>query len=80
MAMHESKHSEAQKRRGRLYRAIEDDIVELDHQLKNRIETLKSQRDIIVATLERMLRRRALTPRSLAASAESLAPNAGKAR
>jgi hypothetical protein len=55
MAMHESKHSEAQKRRGRLYRAIEDDIVELDHQLKNRIETLKSQRDIIVATLERMV-------------------------
>ncbi len=40
---------------GRLYRAIEDDIVDLDDQLKDRIETLKTQRDIIIATLERIV-------------------------
>ncbi len=39
----------------RLYSAIEDGIVELDHQLKKRIETLKKQRDVIVASLERMV-------------------------
>src|SRR5262245_34876538 len=66
--MQTSKDSEVQKRRAaleadltntndklsRLYRAIEDDIVGLDHQLKDRIETLKTQRDVIVATLDRM--------------------------
>ena len=68
VAMQTSKDSEVQKRRAaleadltntndklsRLYRAIEDDIVGLDHQLKDRIETLKTQRDVIVATLDRM--------------------------
>ena len=69
VAMQASKDGEVQKRRatleaeltntndkiGRLYRAIEDDIVDLDDQLKDRIETLKTQRDIIVATLERIV-------------------------
>jgi hypothetical protein len=68
-AMQASKDCEVQKRRAaleadlantndklsRLYRAIEDDIVELDRQLKDRIKTLKTQRDIVVATLERMV-------------------------
>jgi hypothetical protein len=53
----------------RLYRAIEDDIVELDHQLKERIEALKTQRDIIVATLERLVTQArsnaAITPQRL---------------
>ncbi len=38
----------------RLYHAIEEGIVELDHQLKDRIETLKTQRDVIVASLEKI--------------------------
>jgi hypothetical protein len=32
-------------RLSRLYRAIEDDIVDLDDQLEDRIKTLKTQRD-----------------------------------
>jgi site-specific DNA recombinase len=69
VAMQASRDSEVQKRRSaleadltntndrlsRLYRAIEDDIVSLDDHLKDRIETLKTQRDIVVATLERIV-------------------------
>jgi len=82
-AMQASKHDEVQKRRAnleadlanttdklsRLYRAIEDGIVDLDHQLKERIETLKTHRDIIVAQLERMVTQArtnsAITPQRL---------------
>jgi len=66
--MQASKDGEMQKRRAtleaelantndkiRLYRAIEDGIVGLDDQLEDRIETLKNQRDIVVATLERIV-------------------------
>jgi hypothetical protein len=69
VAMQASKDGEVQRRRAtleaelantndklsRLYRAIGDDIVDLDQQLKDRIETLKTQRDIVVATLERIV-------------------------
>ena len=69
VAMQALKDGEVQKRRatleaeladtndkiGRLYRAIEDDIVGLDDQLKDRIKTLKTQRDIVFATLERIV-------------------------
>ena len=68
VAMQASKDGEMQKRRAtleaelantndkiRLYRAIEDGIVGLDDQLEDRIETLKNQRDIVVATLERIV-------------------------
>src|SRR5207342_3489193 len=37
----------------RLYRAIEDGIVELDAQLKDRIQTLKTEQDITRISLER---------------------------
>jgi site-specific DNA recombinase len=81
--MRSSKDAEVQKRRvtleaesantndrlSRLYRAIEHDIVELDQQLKDRIDTLKTQRDIAVATLERMVTQArtntAITPQRL---------------
>ena len=39
---------------GRLYRAIEDGIVELDDQLSDRIATLKTERDIVRASLDRI--------------------------
>jgi site-specific DNA recombinase len=38
----------------RLYRAIEDGIVDLDGHLKERIETLKTERDITQASLDRI--------------------------
>jgi len=38
----------------RLYRAIEDGIVDLDVHLKERIETLKTERDIAQASLDRI--------------------------
>ena len=38
----------------RLYRAIEDGIVDLDCHLKERIETLKTERDITQASLDRI--------------------------
>ena len=38
----------------RLYRAIETDIVELDQDLKVRIKTLKDERDLLQASLERI--------------------------
>ena len=83
VATQASKDDEVQKRRatleaelantndkiGRLYRAIEDDIVNLDDQLKDRIDTLKTQRDITVATLERIVTQArstsAITPQRL---------------
>ena len=39
---------------GRLYRAIEEGIVELDDRLRDRIATLKTERDIVRASLDRI--------------------------
>ena len=39
---------------GRLYRAIEDGIIELDDQLKDRIKALKAERDLAQASLDRI--------------------------
>ena len=51
---------------GRLYRAIEDGIVELDDQLKDRIKALKAERDLAQASLDRIAEqlssRTAITP------------------
>ena len=51
---------------GRLYRAIEDGIVELDDQLKDRIKALKAGRDLAQASLDRIAQqfesRTAITP------------------
>ena len=38
----------------RLYRAIEDGVLELDGDIGERIKTLKNERDLIQATLERL--------------------------
>jgi hypothetical protein len=38
----------------RLYRAIEDGIVDLDAQLKERVDALKAQRDLAKASLDRI--------------------------
>ena len=38
----------------RLYRAIEDGIVDLDAQLKERVDALKAQRDLAQASLDRI--------------------------
>ena len=55
----------------RLYRAIEEGVVELDAQLKERIAALKSARDLAQASLERIATQaatsRALTPDRIAA-------------
>ena len=51
---------------GRLYKAIEEGIIALDEQLKTRITALKTERELIVASLARMaeqaMARTALTP------------------
>ena len=60
-------HAVAERRRGleadlghkkerltRLYRAIEDGVVEMDADLKDRIQTLKAERDLAQATLDRI--------------------------
>ena len=46
--------SEKKARLSRLHNAIEDGIVDLDTDLKERIQLLKNERDIIEATLERI--------------------------
>ena len=55
----------------RLYRAIEDGIVDLDAQLKERIDALKAQRDLAQASLDRIAvqanTRAMVTPDRLAA-------------
>ena len=38
----------------RLYRAIEEGVVDLDGELRERIQTLKNERDIVQATLDRI--------------------------
>ena len=57
----------------RLYRAIEDGVIELDGQLKDRISTLKAERAIAKAALDRLSvqtqARAAITPERLAAFA-----------
>jgi site-specific DNA recombinase len=42
------------ERINRLYRAIEEGIVELDHTLKQRIQVLKQERDVAQSALDRM--------------------------
>ena len=39
---------------GRLYGAIEDGIVDLDKELKERVQTLKTEREIVATSLERI--------------------------
>ena len=55
----------------RLYRAIEEGVIEIDAQLKERIATLKASRDLAQASLERIATQaatsRALTPERIAA-------------
>jgi site-specific DNA recombinase len=55
----------------RLYRAIEDGIVDLDAQLKERVDALKTQRDVAQASLDRIAAqantRAMITPDRLAA-------------
>jgi site-specific DNA recombinase len=55
----------------RLYRAIEDGIVNLDAQLKQRVDALKAQRDLAQASLDRVVvqanTRAMITPDRLAA-------------
>jgi len=55
----------------RLYRAIEDGLVDLDVHLKERIQTLKTERDIAQASLDRIAtqihKRAAITPDRLEA-------------
>jgi len=55
----------------RLYRAIEDGIVDLDAQLKERVDALKTQRDLAQASLDRIAiqanTREMITPDRLAA-------------
>jgi site-specific DNA recombinase len=46
--------SSKEEKLGRLYHAIEDGIVELDAQLRDRIATLKTERDIVRASLDRI--------------------------
>ena len=57
---------EKDEKLNRLYRAIEDGIVETDDQLRDRIKTLKNERDMAQASLERIVEqsrdRSALTP------------------
>ncbi len=61
-------------RLSRLYRAIEDDIVTLDDDLKGRIEHLKQERDIAQASLERLTHQAAtsaaITPQRISAFAD----------
>jgi site-specific DNA recombinase len=59
------------ERLNRLYRAIENGIVDLDSQLKERVEALKTQRDLAQASLDRIAAqantRAMITPDRLAA-------------
>jgi site-specific DNA recombinase len=61
---------------GRLYRAIEEGVVEIDDQLKARIAALKTARDLAQASLERIAAQvaasRALTPEKIAAFGKML--------
>ncbi len=50
----QSELSEKKDKLARLYRAIEDGVVDLDADLKERIQTLKNERDIIQSTLDRI--------------------------
>ena len=63
--------AEKEEKLRRLYRAIEDGIVELDEELKIRIKTLKNEREIIVASLDRIreqsANQSALTPERIEA-------------
>jgi hypothetical protein len=61
----------ANEKLNRLYRAIEDGIVDLDAQLKGRIDVLKTHRDVAQASLDRIAAqvntRAMITPDRLAA-------------
>ena len=62
---------EKDEKLNRLYRAIENGIVETDDQLRDRIKTLKNERDMAQASLERIVEqsrdRSALTPERIQA-------------
>ena len=70
----EAKAAQTQDRLTRLYRAIEEGVIELDSDLKARIAALKDDRDIAQATLERIdqqvAARHDLTPQRVEAFAE----------
>jgi hypothetical protein len=67
----EAELAEKKDRLARLYRAIEDGIVELDVDLKTRIATLKQERDIVQTTIDRLqaqaATKRRITPERIAA-------------
>ena len=46
--------SEKKDKLARLYRAIEEGVIDLDADLKDRIQTLKNERDIVQATMDRI--------------------------
>jgi hypothetical protein len=50
----EAERKDKQEKLARLYRAIEDGIVELDDDLKVRIATIKQERDIVQTSLDRI--------------------------
>ena len=70
----EAKTAQTQDRLTRLYRAIEEGVIELDGDLKARIAALKDEREIAQATLERIdqqvAARHDLTPQRVEAFAE----------
>ena len=70
----DSQVAQAKDKLARLYRAIEEGVVELDDDLKARIVALKDERDIAVASLERIAQqavaRNDITPDRIEAFAE----------
>ena len=57
----EAQVAQAKDKLARLYRAIEEGVVEIDDDLKARIAALKDERDIALATLERIDQQAAAT-------------------
>ncbi len=70
----EAELAKAKDRLSRLYRAIEEDIVTLDEDLKGRVDRLKQERDIAQASLDRLSNQAAtsaaITPQRINAFAE----------
>ena len=70
----EAQVAQAKDKLARLYRAIEEGVVEIDDDLKARIAALKDERDIALATLERIDQQAAathnLSPERIEASAD----------
>ncbi len=67
----EAQRDKAKDRLARLYRAIEDGVVELDADLKDRIQAIKQERDLAETAIERITdtaaSRTQITPARLAA-------------